>query len=423
MRIPVLVIICAVGGWAQQTMTLRQAIDQAMAQSPDVVLARLDQQKARAAIGVAKDPFSPKVYAGSGAAYTTGYPANIEGQAPSIFQVTTQMSIFDRAQSYQVAMANENLRGTEIDVAKQQDEVAYRVASLYLDAEQAARSLEIARRQMENLARVLEIMKTRAQEGRELPLEVKRAQVAVSHARLAAEGLENDLANAETSLGMALGLQAGERIRAAQEERAAIAIPQSEEAAIESAIESSKDIRRLESSMQAKMLDSKSYRAQRLPKASLIAQDEVFAKYYYQDYYTHFQRNSAQFGASIEVPLWIGKSARAYITQDEADIEKMKIEIARTRSKIRDDVRRAYQDEKHAEAMRDVAKDDLDLAREQVNVDLAQNEEGRLAMSALEQARAAEDEKWLAYFDAQRLAERARLNVLHQTGTLVTALK
>lgn len=423
MRNFVLVLMCAGCGWAQQTMTLRQVIDTAMAQSPDVVLARLDQQKARAAIQVAKDPFSPKVYAGSGAAYTTGYPANIEGEAPSIFQVRTQMSIFDRPQSYQVAEANENLRGSEIDVARQQDDVAYRVASVYLDAEQAARSLDVARRQTANFERVLEIMKTRAQEGRELPIEVKRAQVAVSHARLTVEGLENDLANAESSLGMALGLPEGTRVKAAEEERAAIAIPDSEEAAIAAAIEGSKEIKRLQSNMQAKLLNAKGYRAQRLPKAELIAQDEVFAKYYYQDYYTKFQRNSAQFGASIEVPLWIGKSARAYITQDEADIEKLRVEIARTRSRIADDVRRAYQDAKHAETVRDVAKDDLDLAREQVNVDLAQNEEGRLAMSALEQARAAEDEKWIAYYDAQHVAERARLNILRQTGNLVAAFK
>ena len=52
-----------------RTMTLRQAIDFAMTQNPDIVLARLDQQKARAGVSLAKDPFAPKVFAGSGAAW------------------------------------------------------------------------------------------------------------------------------------------------------------------------------------------------------------------------------------------------------------------------------------------------------------------------------------------------------------------
>ena len=33
------------------------------------------------------------------------------------------------------------------------------------------------------------------------------------------------------------------------------------------------------------------------------------------------------------------------------------------------------------------------------------------------------NEKWLAYYDAQTTAERARLNVLRQSGTFLAALK
>ena len=44
-------------------------------------------------------------------------------------------------------------------------------------------------------------------------------------------------------------------------------------------------------------------------------------------------------------------------------------------------------------------------------------------MATLEQARAAENDKWLAYYEAQHAADVARLNVLRQTGTLQAALK
>ncbi len=52
-------------------MTLRQALDLALGQSPDLILARLDQQKAREQVVSACDPFTPKVFGGSGAAWTT----------------------------------------------------------------------------------------------------------------------------------------------------------------------------------------------------------------------------------------------------------------------------------------------------------------------------------------------------------------
>jgi outer membrane protein TolC len=294
---------------------------------------------------------------------------------------------------------------------------------LYLDAEQAARCLEVAHRQTAGVERVLEIMRARVGEGRELPVEVKRANVEVKRAALTVETLTEDLANAETSLAVVLGLGPGDRVHAAGEERASIAVPVSEDQSVETAIEANKDIRRLESSMQAKMLDIKGYKAQRLPKVTLIAQEQVYAKYYYQNYYPVFHRNSAQLGASFEIPILAGRSARAYISQDETDLAKIRVEIARTRSKISADLRHGFGELKHAEAVLEVAKADLDLAREQVNVDLAQNQEGRLPMAALEQARALENEKWLAYYDAQHQSDRARLNLLHQTGTLLSTLR
>lgn len=419
-----ILLLCAASAFAEtRTLTLRQALDLALQQNPDLVIARLDQDRARYAVTIARDPFHPKVFAGSGAAYTTGFPASIDGAAPSIFQARTQMAIFDQPQRYQIAEANENLRGAEIDVSKQQDEIAFRVASLYLDAEQAARSLEVAQRQTASVARVYDILQARASEGQVLPIEVKRALLDVRRAKLNIETLTENLASAETSLAMVLGLAPGDRVHAAAEERAAIVVPASEDQSIEAAIEANKDIRRLESNMQAKMLDIKSYKAQRLPKVNLIAQYELFAKYYYQNYYPVFQRNSAQFGASFDIPVLAGKSAHAYISQDETDIAKMRVEIARTRSKITADLEHAFAAVKHAEAVRDVARADLDVAREQVSVDLAQNEEGRLSNAVLEQARATENEKWLAYYDAQHQADRARLDVLHETGTLLTALR
>jgi outer membrane protein len=419
-----MLMLCAVSAFAEtRTLTLRQAIDLALQQNPDLVIARLDQERARYAVTIAHDPFQPKVFAGSGAAYPFGFPASINGSAPSIVEATTQMTIFDRPQTYQVAQAHENLRGAEIDVSKQQDEIAFRVASLYLDAEQAARTLEVAQRQTASTARVLGIVQTQATEGRVLDLEVKRAVLAVKRAELSVETLTEELANAETSLAVALGLAPGDHVHAAAEERAALVVPVTEEQSIEAALEANKDIRRLESNMQAKMLDVKGYKAQRLPKIDLIAQYELLGKYYYQNYYQTFQRNSAQLGASFSVPLLAGKAAHAYISQDETDIAKIRVEIARTRAKISADLEHAFREVKHAEAVRDVARADLDLAREQVSVDLAQNEEGRLSTTVLEQARALENEKWLAYYDGQHQADRARLNVLHQTGTLLSALR
>ncbi|HTD42834.1 MAG TPA: hypothetical protein VK687_01585 [Bryobacteraceae bacterium] len=51
-----------------KAMTLRQALDVVLSQNPDLLLARLDQEKGRSQVTIVREPFAPMVYAGSGAA-------------------------------------------------------------------------------------------------------------------------------------------------------------------------------------------------------------------------------------------------------------------------------------------------------------------------------------------------------------------
>ena len=406
-----------------KTMTLHEALEMALSQNPDLLLARLDQEKARSHVTVVRDPFAPKVYTGSGAAWTTGFPNSIEGSAPSIIQARTVMTLYNRPQSYLAAQANEGVRGAAIQAAQRQQEVVYRVASLFLDAEQAARSLEAAQRQAESLVRVRELTGQRVAEGRELPIESKKANLAVLRADQHADALSLDLINAQTALAQALGMNPDDRVSAATEERAPVEVPVSEDESIERALESSNELKNLESNMQSKTLEIKSYRAEWQPKVNLVAQYSLFAKYNYQDYFARFQRNNAQLGASIDIPLLMGRAPSAQAAQAEAEVAKLRIEVSRTRARIASDLRRAYQDLKRAESAREVARADLDLAREELTIDLAQMDEGRLPLAKVEEARAVENEKFLAYYETQHTADVARLNVLRQTGTLEAALR
>ena len=424
MKFAVLVAFFAVLATAETKMlTLREALALAQAQNPDVLLARLDQQKARYQVLIAKDPKYPKVYGGSGLAWSPGYATTIDGNPPSVFEARTDMTLFDRSQSYKVGEAKEGMRGAAIDVGKRQEEAAYRVATLFLDAEQADHSLKFAQDQINNLTQVKALIDERVAAGRELPIEGKKANLNVLKAKNSADQLAVSLIEAETMLAQVLGMGSDDRVQPAVEEWTAIAIPVSEDASIEEALEHSPELRRLESDMQMKTLEVKSFHAARLPKVSAIAQDNIFAKYNYTDTNFAFHTNNPVLGASITVPLLVGHTAQAYASQAEADVAKLRVEVGRTRSRITADLRRAYQEVKSAESSRELARADLDLTREELSVDLAQYDEGKLPRATLETLRATENEKFLAYYISQQTAERARLNVLRLTGTLLAALK
>ena len=143
-------VFFAVGRAEVHTLTLRQAVVLAEKQNPDVALARFEEEKARAGIRIARDPFLPRLIVGSGLAYSNGFPMSIEGSAPSIVQAHAVQDIFNRSQSLLVAQAKEDARGAGVAVGVKQDEVAYRTAALYLDAERALRIGALARKAIDS---------------------------------------------------------------------------------------------------------------------------------------------------------------------------------------------------------------------------------------------------------------------------------
>jgi len=404
-------------------LTLRQAVELALKENPDLVLSRLDQQKAQAAIRIAKDPFAPKVYAGSGLAKVWGYPTSIEGSAPSIIQTRTDMSLYNKPKRYELARVRETARGAEIDTLSKSDQVAYQTATLFLDAQQMGRSKQSLQLELESLQRVSGAIGVQVQEGRQLPIENKRVAVDLARATERVAALGGDLDYSEASLAVVLGFSADDRVQPVDEERAAFEVPASEQAATELALQNNKDIRKLESQLQAKGFEVKEAEAARWPVIDAVAQYELLAKSNYDNFFTRFQRNNGELGVSIQIPLLTGSAAKGLASQARTDTLELRTQMGQLRNRIQLDTQKSYQELQKAMSAQEVARLDLDYNREQVSVLLAQLGEGRSTEQQVDNARLTEQEKWIAFYDAQHLVESARLDLLKQTGTLLAALR
>lgn len=405
-------------------LTMKQAVARALTQNPEVIMARLDEAKAALGVRVAHNPFTPHVGVGTGLAYTNGFPLSIEGSAPAVFEARANEFLFNKPQSYAVAQAKESVRGAGLAAGEKGDEIAWRVASLYIDLDRAGRLADSAAKQVESLQKVLQTVRTRVEEGRELPVSAQEANVNVLRGQQRLVSLQSDRDYAAHSLAATLGWDANDQVNPVEEDRAAPAIPSTEEAAVRMALDSSKELKRLESNYSAKGLEVKGDRAKRLPKIDLVAQYALLSQYNnYQDYFKTFNRNNGELGASIEVPIYNGAGAKAEIEQVMNEQQHIRAEIDLARNKLILDLHQSYQDIRRTDAARELAQADLDLARSQLSVLLAQMNEGRASLSQVEQARFTENEKWIAFYDAQFGSERARLNVLRQTGELMAALK
>ncbi len=405
-------------------MTLRQAVELSLRQNPDIVLARLDEEKIREGVRIAKDPFSPRITVGSGLAYSDGFPMSVEGSAPSVIQARTNMSIFNRQKSLELAQAKENVRGAAFVTANKRDEAAYRAATLFLDAERAARLGDLARKDIDSRRRVLDAVQAQVQEGRALPLAAKQAELAIAQARQVTLDLDDERDTAETSLAIALGYPAEDRVTPIEEERVAPPLPATPEDAIQQAVAANNELRGLQSQVASKQLEIRSEKAARLPRVDLIAQYAMLAKFNnYAQFFNAFQRNNGQIGMSFQVPIFSGSGIGGEVAQSEIDVTHLRNEMVNARNRIAADLQESFRQVQKAQAASEVAKLDLDVAREQISVNLAQMQEGRLSMRQLEEARVAENAKWIALYDTQYALEKARWNVLRLTGQLILAVR
>jgi outer membrane protein TolC len=224
-------------------------------------------------------------------------------------------------------------------------------------------------------------------------------------------------------LAVALGYPATDRVKPVDSGTSELIVPPSETAATDSALRNNRELREMQSNVLAKQFDLRSYRAARLPKVDLVAQYALFAKYNYEQYFQKFQRNNFQLGASITIPIFVGTAVKGYAAQALTDMQKIRVQMDQVRNRILSDTRRSYEQWEKAEKLRDLARLQLDLARQDLTVLLAQNGEGRVPLSRVEEARLEESNRWISMYDAETQVTRAKIAILRQTGTLLATLR
>lgn len=118
-----------------------------------------------------------------------------------------------------------------------------------------------------------------------------------------------------------------------------------------------------------------------------------------------------------------GSAPKGLASQAQTEILQLRAQMNQTRNRIDLDIQKGYQDLRKATTAQNVARLDLDYAREQVSLLLAQLGEGRATQLKVDDARLNEQEKWIVFYETQHDVEKAKLSLLRQTGSLLAALR
>ena len=413
------------GAEPPRPITLRQAVGMALEQNPDVLLARLDAEKAGYAVREARAPFSPQLVVGSGLAATAGIPQSVDGASPSIVRAVGRQFLFNREQSNRVKQARELAGGAAHLVASKQDEVAFRVACTFLDFEQSRRRARLLRDQTDHLARIERVVAARVAEGRAIPLAQRRARL---DAAKAGREWETEQARArvfEAALRHQLGLERQSRIEPAPSDFVQTAkLPENPAAARELAFSHNPELKKLDADLRANGYALRAEKGSLFPRVDLVAQYSLLGRFNnHEDFFNKFQRHNGQFGLSFQLPVFGRRQAAARAGKIRVEARRLGVRRKAVESGLDLEITRLYEDLELAQGMQGLSREELDFAREKLSVELARFDEGLIAMEEIERARLEESRVWSAYYDSQYAVQKAKLNVLRQTGRLAAAVR
>jgi len=158
-------------------LTLKETVNLALANSRDLALARLQYGVMQRQIGVARSAFLPNLYTGTGVAYTSGFPLLEGGGAPAIFSLSYTQQIFNPPLKGEQHAAEQRAEEQRLLMDDVRDTVMSRAALDYLELAKVRHALELMHSERLSAGRILDATRERADSGRDLPIEVVRAQL------------------------------------------------------------------------------------------------------------------------------------------------------------------------------------------------------------------------------------------------------
>ena len=423
----VLILAIAPASRAQESaisrkLTLKEAVTLAVANSRDLALARLQYGVMQRQIGVARSAFLPNLYTGTGVAYTSGFPLLEGGGAPAIFSLSYTQQIFNPPLKGEQHAAEQRAEEQRLSMDDVRDTVMSRAALDYLELAKVRHALELMHSERLSAGRILDATRERADTGRELPIEVIRAQLTTAQIeqRIAQMEDRDDFLSGE--LRDMMGFPADEMIEVTTEEIPGAAAEISKDVVSE-AMANNVELKQAQTELRAREFKLKGEQGGRWPSFSLIGQYNVLSKINnYTDFFDKFSRNNVVFGVQVQIPIIASRTSSA-VAFARADFNAADLALQKKRSELSLDVRRKARSVREAELGGEVARLELQLAQENVRVSQATFDEGRGSLKDLEAAHIDENNKWLSFLDANYARQQVQLELLRTTGQLAQALQ
>jgi outer membrane protein TolC len=405
---------------AYAQISFSTAVGLALKNSPKVLTAQADVDKALAVLQQLRDAYIPNIVGGSGVGPPSyGYPL---GQ-PSIFNITGQSLVFSYSQRDYIRAAQAALEATRLNLKDIREGVAEDTAITYLALDRDVQRQAALQEQQRFSDRLVSIVQERLDAGQDTPIDLTTCRLTAAQIRLARLRAEDETVADQAHLARLIGLPAQALGTTSSSVPAFPATSPDLTAATmitSPAVESAYAVAR--SKRQTAFGEA---RYLWRPQISFQGQYSRFAKYTnIQDYYLRFQQNNAAVGVQITIPLY-DVAHRAKEREAAAEAAHAQHEADTIRDQFFDSRVRARHTAAELSTRAEIASLDQQLAREQLEVLLVQLKAGSGNLSGPQMSpkdeqtvRITEREKFVAVLNANFEAQQAQINLLRTTGEL-----
>ncbi len=411
------------GAQVVSPMTLRQAVTLAVQNSRDVKLAQMQYNVALGEVRVQRAAFLPNIFTGAGVAYTHGFPSLPGGGAPSIFQVNYAQSVLNPLLKSQQHAAEERAKNQKLELDRARENVMIRAAVSYLELAKVRHSLALLRKEEASGEKILEVVRERIAANQELPIEGTRSELALARIRQRIVKIEDR----EQALGAQLrdmtGIPDTQSLDVESEELSFDDTLAADTAAIQAdlvslALQNDRNVAEAENERAAREKLARGAHLSYFPAIDLVGQYSLLSKFNnYGQFYKSFEPNNVNIGMQITIPLFAAKTG-ANVALAKRQLDEAEVALSGKREQARFDIQQKSQNLRELEADHEVARLDLQVAQENLQLEQAKFDQGRATLQEIEQARLDENDKWVAFLDADFAREQAQLTLLQATGQL-----
>jgi outer membrane protein TolC len=297
-----------------------------------------------------------------------------------------------------------------------------RAALEYLELAKVRHAEELMHSERQSAGRILDATRQRADAGRELPIEVTRAQLTTARIEQRIAQLEDREDALSGELRDMTGLPSDQPIEVSTEEIPSAAVAEAKDLVSE-AMANNIELRQAETEVHAREEKLKGERGGYWPTIAVVGQYNVLTNTNnYTEFFNKFQRNNVIFGLEVRVPIFASRTTSA-IAFARADLNAANLSLAKKRSELSLDVRRMARQVRQADLAGEVARLELQLSQENLRILQAQVDQGRGNLKDLEAEHLNENDKWLSYLDANYARQQAQLELLRTTGQLAKVLQ